>query len=96
MSPEYVVSVGRQALEMMLIVSAPVLLTALGVGLIVSLLQAVTQINEATLTFVPKVLAVSVVMACAAMRTRMSRPWRRANSAEHTMAAAAPQVGGQH
>lgn len=62
MSPEYVVTVGRQALEMMLIVSAPVLLVALGVGLLVSLLQAVTQINEATLSFLPKLLAVALTL----------------------------------
>lgn len=62
MSPEYVVTVGRQALEMMLIVSAPILLVALGVGLLVSLVQAVTQINEATLSFLPKLLAVALTL----------------------------------
>ncbi|MCX7271679.1 MAG: flagellar biosynthesis protein FliQ [Burkholderiales bacterium] len=62
MSPEYVVNVSRQALEMMLIVSAPVLLVALGVGLLVSLVQAVTQINEATLSFLPKLLAVGLTL----------------------------------
>ena len=62
MTPEYVVTVGRQALETMIIVSAPVLLVALGVGLAVSLLQAVTQINEATLSFLPKLVAVSLAL----------------------------------
>ena len=62
MSPEYVVNVSRQALEMMLVVSAPVLLVALGVGLLVSLVQAVTQINEATLSFLPKLLAVGLTL----------------------------------
>ena len=62
MSPEYVVTVGRQALEMMLVVSAPILLVALGVGLLVSLVQAVTQINEATLSFLPKLLAVALTL----------------------------------
>jgi flagellar biosynthetic protein FliQ len=62
MSPEYVVTFGRQAMETMLIVSAPMLLVALGVGLSVSLLQAITQINEATLSFLPKLVAVSVTL----------------------------------
>jgi flagellar biosynthetic protein FliQ len=57
-----VVTVGRQALEMMMVVSAPGLLVALGVGLVVSLLQAVTQINEQTLTFLPKLLAVGLTL----------------------------------
>jgi flagellar biosynthesis protein FliQ len=62
MSPEFVVTMGRQALELMLIVSAPLLLVALVVGLIVSILQAVTQINEATLSFVPKIIALSITL----------------------------------
>jgi flagellar biosynthesis protein FliQ len=62
MSPEFVVTTGRQALELMLIVSAPMLLVALSVGLIVSILQAVTQINEATLSFVPKIVALSITL----------------------------------
>ena len=65
MTPEYVVDVGRQALELMLIVSAPLLLVALVVGLAVSLLQAVTQINEATLSFLPKLVAVSATLLVA-------------------------------
>ncbi|MFN9942014.1 MAG: flagellar biosynthetic protein FliQ [bacterium] len=47
---------------MMMIVSAPALLVALGIGLVVSLLQAVTQINEQTLTFLPKLLAVGLTL----------------------------------
>jgi flagellar biosynthetic protein FliQ len=62
MTPEYVVNVGRQALEMMMLVSAPALLVALGIGLVVSVLQAVTQINEATLTFLPKLIGVGVTL----------------------------------
>ncbi|MCL4747543.1 MAG: flagellar biosynthesis protein FliQ [Burkholderiaceae bacterium] len=62
MSPEYVVTFGRQAMETMMIVSAPMLLVALGVGLSVSLLQAITQINEATLSFLPKLIAVSFTL----------------------------------
>ncbi len=62
MTPEHVVTLGRQALEMMLTVSAPVLLVALMIGLVVSLLQAVTQINEATLTFLPKMIAITLTL----------------------------------
>ena len=62
MSPETVVTIGRQALEMMLIVSAPLLLVALGVGLVVSFFQAITHLNEATLSFLPKLVAVAVTL----------------------------------
>ena len=62
MSPETVVTIGRQALELMLIVSAPLLLVALGVGLVVSFFQAITQLNEATLSFLPKLVAVAVTL----------------------------------
>jgi flagellar biosynthetic protein FliQ len=62
MSPESVVTVGRQALELMLIVSAPLLLVALGVGLMVSFFQAITQLNEQTLSFLPKLVGVAVTM----------------------------------
>lgn len=62
MSPESVVAFGRQGLELLLIVASPLLLIALAVGLVVSIVQAVTQINEATLTFLPKLVALSVTM----------------------------------
>jgi flagellar biosynthetic protein FliQ len=62
MTPETVVTVGRQALELMLIVAAPMLLTALFVGLIVSFFQAITQLNEQTLSFLPKLVAVSLTL----------------------------------
>ncbi len=62
MNADAVVTFGRQALEMMLIVAAPVLVVALAIGLLVSVLQAVTQINEATLSFLPKLLAVAVTL----------------------------------
>jgi flagellar biosynthesis protein FliQ len=65
MTPDNVVQIGRQALELMLLVSAPVLLVALAVGLVVSLLQAVTQINEATLSFLPKLIAVGLTLVLA-------------------------------
>ena len=56
---------GQQGLYMLLLVSAPILLAVLGVGLVVSIFQAATQINEATLSFVPKVVAAVAVLAVA-------------------------------
>ncbi|UVT21103.1 MAG: flagellar biosynthesis protein FliQ [Nitrospira sp.] len=57
MTPELVTELGRQALETTLLVSSPILGLSLFVGLTISILQAMTQLNEATLTFVPKILA---------------------------------------
>jgi len=54
MNAQMVLTMGQEALWMMLLISAPVLGIILLVGLVVSLFQAVTQINEATLVFVPK------------------------------------------
>lgn len=56
MTPGIVMELGRQALEMTLLISAPVLLAALVTGLIISIFQAATQINEATLSFIPKLV----------------------------------------
>ena len=64
MDSTQVLAVGQQGL-MLLLVSAPVLLTVLVVGLVVSIFQAATQINEATLTFVPKLLAAVAVLGVA-------------------------------
>ena len=58
MTIETVTEIGRQAIETTILVSAPILGLSLIVGLLVSTFQAMTQINEATLTFVPKVLAI--------------------------------------
>ncbi|HEX2604954.1 MAG TPA: flagellar biosynthesis protein FliQ [Oxalicibacterium sp.] len=65
MTPESIMSLGRHAIEVTLMISAPLLLAALAVGLIVSIFQAATQINEATLTFIPKLIALFVVMVVA-------------------------------
>ena len=65
MNAQTVLTMGQEALLMLLMVAAPVLGAALVVGLLVSLFQAVTQINEATLAFVPKLLAVVAVLAIA-------------------------------
>ena len=65
MSPDSAMTIGRQALEVTFMISAPLLLTALVVGLIVSIFQAATQINEMTLSFIPKLLAMFTVMIIA-------------------------------
>ena len=65
MTPGTVVDIGRQAVEMTLMLAAPMFLAALITGLIVSVFQAATQINEMTLTFVPKLIAVFVTMIVA-------------------------------
>jgi flagellar biosynthetic protein FliQ len=65
MNPQQVFTYGQEGLYTLLMVAAPMLLTVLAVGLIVSIFQAATQINEATLTFVPKILAAVVVLAVA-------------------------------
>ncbi len=65
MTPESVLAFGRQAMEMLILACLPALVAALVVGLAVSLFQAVTQINEATLSFLPKLLAVLAALAVA-------------------------------
>jgi len=65
MDASQVFTAGQQGLLMLLMVSAPVLLVVLVVGLVVSVFQAATQINEATLSFVPKIIAAVVVLAVA-------------------------------
>lgn len=62
MSPEFVTGLGRQAIETILLVAAPMLLSGLAVGLLVSIFQAATQINEQTMTFIPKIVAVFVTL----------------------------------
>jgi len=54
MSPEMVMTIGKQALELTLLMTGVILLPALGVGLLVSMFQAATQLNEQTLSFIPK------------------------------------------
>ncbi|HOL64361.1 MAG TPA: flagellar biosynthesis protein FliQ, partial [Accumulibacter sp.] len=65
MTPEVVMDIGRQAVEMTLLLSAPLLLAALVIGLIVSVFQAATQINEQTLSFIPKLVGMLLVMLLA-------------------------------
>ena len=65
MDAQQVFTLGQQGLYMLLLVSAPILVSVLLVGLLVSIFQAATQINEATLSFVPKVIAAVAVLAIA-------------------------------
>jgi flagellar biosynthetic protein FliQ len=65
MDSQQVFALGQQGLYMLLLVAAPLLLTVLVVGLVVSVLQAATQINEATLSFVPKIVAAVAVLVVA-------------------------------
>ena len=65
MSPQYVLTVGHEALTLLLMIAMPVLGVVMAVGLLVSVFQAVTQIHEATLAFVPKLVASMVVFAIA-------------------------------
>ena len=65
MNAQMVLTMGQEALLMLLMVSAPVLAVVLIVGLVIGLFQAVTQINEATLAFVPKLIAAVAVFAIA-------------------------------
>jgi flagellar biosynthetic protein FliQ len=62
MTPESVLSLAQQALQVTLLMAAPPLLAALLMGLLVSVFQAATQINEMTLSFIPKLLAIFVVL----------------------------------
>ncbi|HYD79796.1 MAG TPA: flagellar biosynthesis protein FliQ [Paucimonas sp.] len=65
MTPESVMTVGRQAIEVTMMVSAPMLLVALVIGLVISIFQAATQINETTLSFIPKLVGVFVALVIA-------------------------------
>jgi flagellar biosynthetic protein FliQ len=68
MTPESIMTLGRQALELTIMVSAPLLVTALGIGLLISIFQAATQINEMTLSFIPKLIGMVLVLI-------ISGPW---------------------
>lgn len=65
MTPETVMTIGRHAIETTLLLSTPLLLTALVVGLVIGVFQAATQVNEMTLSFIPKLLAVGVALLVA-------------------------------
>ena len=79
MTPTTVIEIGRNALEIMLLISAPLFVAALVTGLLVSIFQAATQINEATLSFVPKLLVIftTLIIAGPWMLTMMTDYMRR-------------------
>ena len=65
MTPESVMMMGTEAMKVALMLAAPLLMVAMVTGLIISMLQAATQINEMTLSFIPKVIAVFVTIIVA-------------------------------
>ncbi|MGH8297005.1 MAG: flagellar biosynthesis protein FliQ [Steroidobacteraceae bacterium] len=65
MTPDTVMTIGSRALEMTLALSAPLLLAALITGVIIGAFQAATQINEMTLSFIPKLIAIALALAIA-------------------------------
>jgi flagellar biosynthetic protein FliQ len=89
MDPQQVFTFGQQGLYLLLMVSAPVLLVVLAVGLLVSIFQAATQIHEATLSFVPKIIAAVATLAFAG-------PWMLTSLVEYLqrMLQAIPTVVG--
>jgi flagellar biosynthesis protein FliQ len=68
MTPEMVTTIGQQALWVTMLLAAPLLLSALAVGLLVGMFQAATQINEMTMSFIPKLLVLVVALV-------ISGPW---------------------
>jgi len=65
MTPETVMMIGQRALEITLMLAAPMLLVALTVGLLVGIFQAATQINEMTLSFIPKLIGMATALVIA-------------------------------
>ncbi|NOX67778.1 MAG: flagellar biosynthesis protein FliQ [Gammaproteobacteria bacterium] len=65
MTPETVTTIGQQALWVTMVIAAPMLLSALAVGLLVGMFQAATQINELTMSFIPKLLVLVVALVFA-------------------------------
>lgn len=65
MTPDTVIHLGQQAMTIIVQLSAPMLLASLAVGLVVAIFQAATQINEATLTFVPKLIVMALIVLLA-------------------------------
>lgn len=89
MTPTTVIELGRQAIEVTLMVSAPLFLAALVTGLIISIFQAATQINEQTLSFLPRLITIFVILMLAG-------PWilTRLVSYSQTLLGSIPQLIG--
>jgi flagellar biosynthesis protein FliQ len=79
MTPETVMTIGQHALEMTMLLAAPLLLVALAVGLLVGIFQAATQINEMTLSFIPKLIGMSAALLVAG-------PWMLKQLVAYTIA----------
>ena len=62
MTEEMVMSIGAEAIKTVIMLAGPMLIAAMVIGVLVSILQAITQINEATLTFIPKMVAITLVL----------------------------------
>ncbi len=77
MTQELVLNLGQDAIRTTALISAPMLIASLVIGLIISVLQAVTQINESTLTFVPKMVVIFLVLVVAG-------PWMLAVMSHYT------------
>ncbi len=65
MTPETVITIGQQAMEVAVMLAAPLLLSALAIGLLIGIFQAATQINEMTLSFIPKLAVMIIVLMSA-------------------------------
>ncbi|WP_321931578.1 flagellar biosynthesis protein FliQ [Paraburkholderia guartelaensis] len=89
MTPEMVMTLSHEAMYVALLLAAPLLLVALVVGLVVSLFQAATQINEATLSFIPKLVAIAVTLVIAG-------PWMLTTMLDymHRIFTSIPQLAG--
>ena len=77
MNEDMVMTIGAEAIKTTIFLASPMLVAAMAVGIVVSILQAITQINEATLTFIPKMIAVVVVLVVLA-------PWMIRTMGEYT------------
>ena len=77
MDPSQAVDIGREAVLIMLIISAPVLISGMVVGLLVGLIQALTQIQEQTVAFVPKIIAMVLALS-------FTLPWLITRMVEYT------------
>ncbi|WP_028227616.1 flagellar biosynthesis protein FliQ [Paraburkholderia ferrariae] len=89
MTPEMVMTMAHDAMYVAMLVAAPLLLVSLVVGLLVSLFQAATQINETTLTFIPKLIAIALTLV-------LIGPWMLQTLLDymHRMFASIPAVAG--
>jgi flagellar biosynthetic protein FliQ len=78
MTPQEALGIGQEALYVMLLLAAPALLAALATGLVVSVFQAATQINETTLSFIPKLIAIFAAIV-------VTGPWMLSTLTDYTV-----------